>query len=85
MVSFTLRRHSISLSNWYNLQLIFNCTNGVESKKGSQKSPFLAVNAKGGEILSPKQKDRTTNFKKIQNDDLCLSFQLVTYDRNFFN
>jgi hypothetical protein len=27
-------------------------------------SPFLAINAKGGEIFSPKQKDRTTtNFK----------------------
>jgi hypothetical protein len=33
-------------------------------KKGSQTTPFLAINAKGGEILSPKQKDRTTtNFK----------------------
>jgi hypothetical protein len=33
--------------------------------KGSQKTLFLAINAKGGEILSPKQKDRTTttNFK----------------------
>jgi hypothetical protein len=35
-----------------------------ESKKGSQMSPFLAINAKGGESISPKQKDRTTtNFK----------------------
>jgi hypothetical protein len=26
--------------------------------------PFLAIHAKGGEIMSPKQKDRiTTNFK----------------------
>jgi hypothetical protein len=30
---------------------------------GLSTSPFLAINAKGGEILSPKQKDRTTNFK----------------------
>jgi hypothetical protein len=37
-----------------------------ESKKGSQKTPFLPINAKGGEILSPKQKDRTTtNFKSF--------------------
>jgi hypothetical protein len=36
---------------------------GEKGKKGSQESPFLAINAKGGEILSPKQKDRTTNFK----------------------
>jgi hypothetical protein len=39
-------------------------TNG-RNKKGLTKSPFLAINVKGGEILSPKQKDRTTNFKKI--------------------
>jgi hypothetical protein len=35
-------------------------TNGGESKKGSQKSLFLAIHAKGGESISPKQKDRTT-------------------------
>jgi hypothetical protein len=29
-------------------------------------SPFLAIHAKGGEILSPKQKDRTTTiFSKV--------------------
>jgi hypothetical protein len=36
-------------------------------KKGlyfTHKYPFLAINAKGGESISPKQKDRTTtNFK----------------------
>jgi hypothetical protein len=26
-------------------------------------SQFLAINAKGGEILSPKQKDRTTKLQ----------------------
>jgi hypothetical protein len=31
----------------------------------SFKYPFLAIHAKGGESISPKQKDRTTtNFKK---------------------
>jgi hypothetical protein len=64
-VSFTLRHHSTSLSNWYNLSLIFTCTNGRESNKGSQKTPFLAINAKGGDILSPKQKDHTTTNVKI--------------------
>jgi hypothetical protein len=39
-------------------------------KEGSQVSLFLAINAKGGEILSPKQKDRTTNFKNFRNEDL---------------
>jgi hypothetical protein len=33
--------------------------------------PFLAINAKGGESMSPKQKDRTTTNFKI------LVFQLV--------
>jgi hypothetical protein len=36
--------------------------------KGSQKSPFLAINAKGGEILSPNQKDRTTTLRKFSID-----------------
>jgi hypothetical protein len=31
-------------------------------------SPFLAINAKGGESISPKQKDRTTtHFKTFKN------------------
>jgi hypothetical protein len=38
-------------------------------QKGSQKTPFLAINAKGVEILSPKQKDRAPppfeNFQLI--------------------
>jgi hypothetical protein len=59
-----------------------------ESKKGSQGSPFLVINAKGGEILSPKQKDRTTNFKNFRNEDLfdfhkSLFFQLVSCDKQF--
>jgi hypothetical protein len=40
---------------------------GRESNKGlyfTHKYPFLAIHAKGGESISPKQKDRTTtNFK----------------------
>jgi hypothetical protein len=53
-------------------------------------SPFLEINAKGGEILSPKQKDRTTNFKKFRNErfNWCsqmIVFQLVYCDSNFFN
>jgi hypothetical protein len=34
---------------------------GDNLKKGLTKSPFLAINAKGGESISPKQKDRTNN------------------------
>jgi hypothetical protein len=38
-----------------------------ENSKGSQDSSFLAINAKGGEIIGPKQKDRTTTpfFQKL--------------------
>jgi hypothetical protein len=40
------------------------------------KYPFLAIHAKGGESISPKQKDRTTtNFKKMFKE----VFQLVSY------
>jgi hypothetical protein len=51
--------------NWYNLSLIFTCTNGGENLKGLTKSPFLTINARGGESISPKQKDRTTTFRKF--------------------
>jgi hypothetical protein len=40
-----------------------------ESKRAyiSLKYPFLAIHAKGGESISPKQKDRTTtNFKNCE-------------------
>jgi hypothetical protein len=89
--SATLRRHYTSLSNWYNVSLIFTCTNGGENKWGSQKSPFFAINAKGGEILSPKQKDRTNNFKNFRNDDLIVFSQKICFSNwylvisNFFN
>jgi hypothetical protein len=41
------------------------------------KYPFLAIHAKGGESISPKQKDRTTtnfNFKTL----VFFSFQLAS-------
>jgi hypothetical protein len=45
-----------------------------ESKEGSQKTPFLVINAKGGENISPKEKGphhhQFQSFKK--------SFQLVS-------
>jgi hypothetical protein len=37
-----------------------------ESMSRAQMTPFLAIHAKGGESMSPKQKDRTTtNFKNF--------------------
>jgi hypothetical protein len=38
---------------------------GRKFKRGLTKSPFLAINAKGGESISPKQKDRTTTNSKF--------------------
>jgi hypothetical protein len=34
-------------------------------KKGLTKSPFLAINAKGGESISPKQKDAPPPFENF--------------------
>jgi hypothetical protein len=37
----------------------------------THKYPFLAIHAKGGESISPKQKDRTTtNIKKMRFSNL---------------
>jgi hypothetical protein len=42
--------------------------------------PFLAIHAKGGENMSPKQKDRTTTNFKIQKLSVFKSiYQLVSY------
>jgi hypothetical protein len=53
-------------------------TKGEDCTSRALMIPFLAIHAKGGESMSPKQKDRTTtNFK-----NLVLSksiFQLVYY------
>jgi hypothetical protein len=49
---------------------------GESSFKGlifHSKYPFLAIHAKGGESISPKQKDRTTtNFQNLKGE-FCLS------------
>jgi hypothetical protein len=62
-VLFTLRRHSAPLSHFGIIFTLITCTIG-ETVKRDLKTPFLAINAKGGESISLKQKDRTTtNFK----------------------
>jgi hypothetical protein len=43
---------------------LITCTNG-EKVIGLTKSPFLAINAKGGESISPKQKDHTSPISKF--------------------
>jgi hypothetical protein len=41
-------------------------TKGEDSTSRALVIPFLAIHAKGGESMSPKQKDRTTtNFKNL--------------------
>jgi hypothetical protein len=41
------------------------------------KSPFLAIHAKGGESISPKQKDRTTT--KILERSLSIGILFLIY------
>jgi hypothetical protein len=60
------------------------CQRGREFKKGlyfTHKYPFLAIRAKVGESISPKQKDRTTtNFKNVVFQFVLKKFfQLVSY------
>jgi hypothetical protein len=51
-------------------------TKWEESTSRALMIPFLAIHAKGGESMSPKQKDRTTtNFKNFFES----IFQLVSY------
>jgi hypothetical protein len=62
-----------------------------ENKKGSQKSPFLAINAKGGEIIKPKAKGpHHHHFKHFRNERFnwysqMFVFQLVSCYDNLFN
>jgi hypothetical protein len=62
-------RYSVSSPIWYNIHSYIVCQRGRERKKGlyfTHKYLFLAIHAKGGESISPKQKDRTTtNFKNV--------------------
>jgi hypothetical protein len=54
---------------WYHLHSYIIYQWGRKFDKGlyfTDKYPFLAIHAKGGESISPKQKDRTTtNFKNV--------------------
>jgi hypothetical protein len=62
----------------------FTLPKGERKSKGlyfTHKYPFLAIHAKGGESISPKQKDRTTtNFKNVVFQiEFKEVFQLVSY------
>jgi hypothetical protein len=70
-----------SLQIWYNFHSYIICQRGEKVVKRayiSLKYPFLAIHAKGGESISPKQKDRTTtNFKK--SFSIGMIFKLVSH------
>jgi hypothetical protein len=53
-------------------------TKGEDSTSRALMIPFLAIHAKGGESMSPKQKDRTTTNFKI-GDFQLVNFKLVPY------
>jgi hypothetical protein len=71
---------SPSLRTALHIGIIFHlyivCQRGREFKK-ALKTPFLAINAKGGESISPKQKDRTTTPISKNFETSC--FQLVYF------
>jgi hypothetical protein len=57
-----------TLQIWYNLHSYIVCQRGEKVNRAyiSLKYSFLAIHAKGGESISPKQKDRNTNFQKFE-------------------
>jgi hypothetical protein len=69
--------------NWYDTSLIFLLPMGRKYKKGSQILRFWRLMPKGEEVLSPKQKDCTTNFQNFHKIlfqlVLEVNFQLVSY------
>jgi hypothetical protein len=85
--SFAIAKH-ISPSFWENSKqkdFVFGTifthlfmTKGEESTSRALMIPFLAIHAKGGESMSPKQKDRTTTNFKI-GDFQLVNFKLVSY------
>jgi hypothetical protein len=65
-VSSALCRYSCN-SHWYDPSFIFILPFGRKCQKGSQVLRFWRLMPKGEKVLSPKQKDRTTNFKNFTN------------------
>jgi hypothetical protein len=67
-----------STPNWYNISLLFTCTNGEEISLGLQSSPFWEINAKGGENIKPKAKGpHHHHFKKIQVFDVLSNWYFL--------
>src|SRR5690242_4777833 len=64
-VSFILRRHSTPLFDWYNLSLIFPCTNGGESNKGSQSLCSWRLMPKGEKVLAQSKRTAPPPFENF--------------------
>jgi hypothetical protein len=57
-------------------------TKGEEKTSRALMIPFLAIHAKGGESMSPKQKDRTTtNFKNLVVQRVFFNWCLIVFKR----
>jgi hypothetical protein len=57
-------------------------TKGEERTSRALMIPFLAIHAKGGENMSPKQKDRTTtNFKNSVFSKSIFNWYLIMFKR----
>jgi hypothetical protein len=50
---------------------------GGANAKGLSSSSFLAINAKGEKVLSPKQKDRTTISNWIFQKEVFFNWYLI--------
>jgi hypothetical protein len=83
-VSSTLCLYSASSPIWYNLHSYIVCHWGESTKSlyFTHKYPFLAIHAKGGESISPKQKDRITTGFKNEVFQICIKRRLI-FDRIF--
>jgi hypothetical protein len=57
-------------------------TKGEESTSRALMILFLAIHAKGGESMSPKQKDRTTTKAKGPHHH---QFQTLSFSKSIFN
>jgi hypothetical protein len=67
---------------WYNLHSFVFLTKEGESNYRALMIPFLAIHAKGGESMSPKQKDRTTtNFKNLVFQRVFFNWYLIVFKR----
>jgi hypothetical protein len=75
-----------TLQLWYNLHSYYCSPKGEKVKRAyiSLKYPFLAIHAKGGESISPKQKDRTTTHFKMMNFSIDILLYLKGGENSTF-